>query len=77
MRELWAENGLLTRDEMQTNCCFAVQDKTWVSDPDGNQWEVFVVLQDNLPEMVNNASCCGTSDSSSALIGLSTKVKKC
>src|SRR2546425_5999106 len=57
MREQWADSGLVTRDEMQTNCCYATQDKTWVRDPDGNEWEVFVVLQDNLPE---TAPCeCG------------------
>jgi len=50
MREKWAAAGLLTRDEMQTSCCYAVQDKTWVRDPDGYEWEVFVVLQDNLAE---------------------------
>src|SRR5215210_8831678 len=33
MRETWAERGLVTREEMQTNCCYAVQDKTWVTDP--------------------------------------------
>lgn len=57
-REKWVEAGLLTRDEMQTNCCYALQDKTWVRDPDGNEWEVFVVLEDNLAE---TAPCeCGT-----------------
>ncbi|HEX8847031.1 MAG TPA: ArsI/CadI family heavy metal resistance metalloenzyme [Pyrinomonadaceae bacterium] len=57
-RQKWMESGLKTRDEMQTNCCYAVQDKTWVRDPDGNEWEVFVVLEDNLPE---TAPCeCGT-----------------
>jgi hypothetical protein len=50
MRKRWADAGLITRDEMQTNCCYATQDKTWVRDPDGNEWEAFVVLQDNLPE---------------------------
>ena len=50
MREKWASSGIVTRDEMQTNCCYATQDKTWVQDPDGNEWEAFVVLQDNLPE---------------------------
>ncbi len=49
-REKWIESGLLTRDEMQTSCCYALQDKTWVKDPDGNEWEVFVVLEDNLAE---------------------------
>lgn len=56
MRQRWNEAGLTTRDEMQTNCCYAVQDKTWVRDPDGNEWEVFVVLEDNLPE---STACCG------------------
>ena len=57
MRQKWADSGLVTRDEMQTNCCYATQDKTWVRDPDGNEWEVFVVLQDNLQE---TAPCeCG------------------
>ena len=57
-RQKWQDAGLLTRDEMQTNCCYATQDKTWVRDPDGNEWEVFVVLQDNLGE---TAPCeCGT-----------------
>jgi catechol 2,3-dioxygenase-like lactoylglutathione lyase family enzyme len=50
MREKWLSSGLVPRDEMQTNCCYATQDKAWVRDPDGNEWEVFVVLQDNLPE---------------------------
>ncbi len=57
IRERWIEAGLLTRDEMQTDCCYATQDKTWVRDPDGNEWEAFVVLVDNLPE---TAACeCG------------------
>jgi catechol 2,3-dioxygenase-like lactoylglutathione lyase family enzyme len=56
MRDRWGASGLITRDEMQTNCCYATQDKTWVNDPDGNEWEVFVVLKDNLPE---TAACCG------------------
>src|SRR4030095_8510556 len=30
VRETWVERGLLTREEMQTSCCYAVQDKVWV-----------------------------------------------
>jgi catechol-2,3-dioxygenase len=59
MRQKWMDAGLITRDEMQTNCCYALQDKTWVQDPDGNEWEVFVVLEDNL----SSTSMCCTSDS--------------
>src|SRR5664279_4560099 len=36
-------NGLQARAEEDTSCCYAVQDKVWVDDPDGNMWEVFVV----------------------------------
>lgn len=57
VRAGWIEQGLLPRDEMQTSCCYALQDKAWVRDPDGNEWEVFVVLEDNLAE---TAACeCG------------------
>jgi catechol 2,3-dioxygenase-like lactoylglutathione lyase family enzyme len=59
VRKRWIREGLMTRDEMNTVCCYAVQDKTWVHDPDGNEWEVFVVLQDNLPEkQAASTSCC-------------------
>lgn len=49
MRERWVGAGLTTREEMQIVCGYALQDKSWVSDPDGNEWEVFVVHKDNLP----------------------------
>ena len=61
MKAAWEEKGLVPRDEMQTTCCYDVQDKTWISDPDGNEWEVFVVLEDNLPESTkkaDEANCC-------------------
>ena len=63
MRLRWAEAGLVTRDEMKTDCCYATQDKTWVHDPDGNEWEAFVVLKDNLPESAGatTSTCCTTS----------------
>jgi catechol 2,3-dioxygenase-like lactoylglutathione lyase family enzyme len=64
MRTRWAEAGLAPRDEMQTTCCYAVQDKTWVSDPDGNEWEVFVVLEDGLPETRSTACCAVPADGS-------------
>jgi catechol 2,3-dioxygenase-like lactoylglutathione lyase family enzyme len=56
----WNEAGLAPRDQMQTTCCYARQDKSWVHDPDGNQWEVFVVLEDNLPETASSSVCCST-----------------
>jgi len=58
IRQRWADAGLVTRDEMQTDCCYATQDKTWVHDPDGNEWEAFVVLKDNLAEKAEASACC-------------------
>jgi catechol 2,3-dioxygenase-like lactoylglutathione lyase family enzyme len=59
MRERWTLAGLGPRDEMHTECCCALQDKTWLRDPDGNEWEVFAVLRDNLPErQLREAACC-------------------
>jgi hypothetical protein len=51
---------------MQTDCCYATQDKTWVHDPDGNEWEAFVVLKDNLLEVAGASACCGTGGCSTA-----------
>ena len=38
--------GLATFDEMDTTCCYAKQDKIWAHDPDGNEWEVYVLTDD-------------------------------
>ncbi|MGW0163490.1 ArsI/CadI family heavy metal resistance metalloenzyme [Mycobacterium sp. NPDC003323] len=39
--------GLFTDEEIGTTCCFATQDKVWVSGPDGEKWEVYTVLADS------------------------------
>ena len=57
IRTRWTEAGLNPRDEMRTSCCYALQDKSWVADPDGNEWEVFTVLAD-VEQQADNA-CCG------------------
>ncbi len=54
--------GLAPRLEEATACCYAVQEKAWVTDPDGNAWEVFVVLEADAPEYamkIVNSSCIG------------------
>src|SRR5437588_1164894 len=62
-RQKWNDAGLSTHDEVQTSCCHAVQDKTWVRDPDGNEWEAFVVLEDILAE---SGACCGVGEETQA-----------
>lgn len=54
----WQENGLVTLDEMKTDCCYALQDKTWVQDPDGNRWEVFTVLANTDEKDIAASACC-------------------
>jgi catechol 2,3-dioxygenase-like lactoylglutathione lyase family enzyme len=59
----WArfkEAGLVTRTEENTECCYALQDKVWVEDPDGNAWEVFVVKADApiMHRLPTTSACC-------------------
>lgn len=42
-----AGEGLFTEEEINTTCCFATQDKVWVSGPNGERWEVYTVLADS------------------------------
>ena len=57
-REL-KERGVVSDEEKREACCYAVQDKFWLTDPDGNRWEVYTVLEDIeavAPEA--QAACC-------------------
>jgi catechol 2,3-dioxygenase-like lactoylglutathione lyase family enzyme len=54
--------GLFTDEEIGTTCCFALQDKVWVTGPAGEKWEVYSVLADadsfgNSPTQ-DRAACC-------------------
>ena len=54
--------GLAVREEMDTSCCYANQDKFWVRDPDGVEWEVYHLNHDvdDLDESApaGAATCC-------------------
>ena len=58
------EAGMFTEEEIGSTCCFATQDKVWVSGPGGERWEVYTKLADSetffgdLP-VVEEAGCCG------------------
>ena len=50
-------------EEMGTNCCYANQDKFWVTDPDGHQWEIYTFNSDvefNDPKYASQdaTACC-------------------
>ena len=51
------EAGLLTEAEMGTTCCYATQDKVWVSGPDRERWEVYTKIADT-ESAATPASCC-------------------
>ncbi len=42
-----AGEGMFTEEELGTTCCFATQDKVWVTGPGGEKWEVYTVLADS------------------------------
>jgi hypothetical protein len=49
--------GLATFEEENTDCCYALQDKVWVTDPNGYKWEVFVVkVGDTQPQLTAASS---------------------
>jgi catechol 2,3-dioxygenase-like lactoylglutathione lyase family enzyme len=51
--------GFTTRDQMNVTCCYSVQDKFWVHDPDGNAWEFFVPKEDaQVHSGPTQSSCC-------------------
>lgn len=68
----FTQEGLFTDEEIGTTCCFAAQDKVWVTGPAGERWEVYTVLADSetfgtslqtLSEAGQEPSarvCCGT-----------------
>jgi catechol 2,3-dioxygenase-like lactoylglutathione lyase family enzyme len=68
--------GLVVREEMGVNCCHANQDKFWVQDPNGVEWEVYVLNYDledtglrataaparsGLAVVTAGGGCCGSS----------------
>ncbi len=61
--------GLATDVQQNTTCCYAVQDKVWVTAPGAESWEVYTVLADARPDLegrthdllgdvAQGAACC-------------------
>lgn len=75
----FGRNGLSTRAEENTSCCYAVQDKVWVEDPDGNMWEVFVVKSDSPSMRAGRTTCCAPTESTAqeTLVSIDAKAGCC
>ncbi|GHB79797.1 glyoxalase [Streptomyces viridiviolaceus] len=57
-----ADAGLTTREENDTTCCHALQDKVWVQGPGSERWEVYVVKADApTPASPPQSACCASS----------------
>jgi catechol 2,3-dioxygenase-like lactoylglutathione lyase family enzyme len=53
------ESGLVTLEENDTACCYALQDKVWVQGPGAEPWEVYVVKADaDTLTKADNSACC-------------------
>ncbi|WAC55575.1 ArsI/CadI family heavy metal resistance metalloenzyme [Gordonia sp. SL306] len=72
--------GLFTQEEINSTCCFATQDKVWVTGPANEKWEIYTVLADSetfgtSPKLLQQnvtddadgvSACCGGSAANSA-----------
>lgn len=77
--------GMFTEEEIGTTCCFATQDKVWVTGPDGERWEVYTVVADSetfgvAPQHTQvrdteASTCCGTQAGTAASHRRSTRPK--
>ena len=65
-----ADAGLITRPESGT-CCYADQDKVWVTGPGQERWEVYTVKADSetfgsSPQTSDDAACCADQEPAAA-----------
>ncbi|MFG2004888.1 ArsI/CadI family heavy metal resistance metalloenzyme [Spirillospora sp. NPDC048911] len=57
--ERLTESGLVTLEENDTECCYALQDKVWVTGPGNEPWEVYVVKGDaDTLDKATGSACC-------------------
>lgn len=57
-REGMKERGVVSEEEKREDCCYALQDKFWLTDPDGNRWEVYTVIEDRDEAATGAAAAC-------------------
>jgi catechol 2,3-dioxygenase-like lactoylglutathione lyase family enzyme len=83
-----AAAGLATRPEDDTTCCYALQDKVWVTGPGGEPWEVYTVKADARPDLegrtaieesdvAGDGSCCADDHPDPATGPTAARVASC
>ena len=69
-----SDDGLATAPE-SGECCYALQEKVWVNDPDGAPWEIYTVLADaeTPPSSAAGDTCgagaCATTELTESVVG--------
>ena len=72
-RDRFTDAGLASFDELDTTCCYALQDKVWVHDPAGAPWEVYTVKDEDPVgarpataslEILGESGCCTSTPAS-------------
>jgi catechol 2,3-dioxygenase-like lactoylglutathione lyase family enzyme len=64
--------GLTLDVEGDVVCCYARQDKHWVTGPDGQKWENYVVLADAHPELEGKTTADANAQSAGGCCGSTT-----
>lgn len=55
-----SEAGLITAERETSICCYANQDKFWVTDPNGYEWEIYLLIEDTDQKMSPTTTCCSS-----------------
>ena len=82
-----SNEGMFTEEEIGTTCCFATQDKVWVTGPGGEKWEVYTVLADSetfgtSPELLaadetGGCSCAACDSADEEAVGAASRTSSC
>jgi catechol 2,3-dioxygenase-like lactoylglutathione lyase family enzyme len=57
-KERYLAAGFHVEEEVAKDCCYAVQNKIWLGDPDGNRWELFVTIDNDRDELCKGVPDC-------------------
>ena len=82
-----AGQGMFPKEQIGTTCCYATQDKVWVTGPAGERWEVYTVLSDSetfgtspdllAAEGTGGCSCSGDNASDASSDEAATSTARC
>jgi catechol 2,3-dioxygenase-like lactoylglutathione lyase family enzyme len=54
--------------ETEETCCYAVQNKVWVTDPDGRRWETYHVLAETEERDNDGDACCANAEREAEIV---------